>query len=176
MYNVGYKMTNVEHIKQILMILRAEYGSKVIIDDARIALWHLILGHTSPPEIERAVAKLLAKGGQFPPSVGEVNQTVLEARRGVQEDWGKLWDKVVLAAQRSTYYAAEEAAKLPRLALEAIGGIPGLKELAASSPEHMSVMRGQFRQRYEAVSNSDKAELLQDALGAMTPNKQIEDK
>jgi hypothetical protein len=160
---------NVEQTRQVLEVLRVEYGNKVMIDENRIAIWHGILSHADFSEVQRAVIKLLAKGGQFPPSVGEVNQAVLEARRDTETDAGVVWDRVLAAAQRSAYYAAEEAAKLPPTALEAIGGIAGLKELALAQSDKIAIIRAQFRQRYEVLIKKSGEDATAEALLTLLP-------
>ena len=166
-------MVNEGHIRQILAVLRAEYGNKVLIDEPRIKLWMLVLGHATFDEIQRAVAVSLSKGGQFPPSVGELNQIVLEAREGVKSDWGTLWDRVLAAAQRSSYYSEEEGAKLPPEALRAIGGTTGLRELACSNPENIGVIRAQFRQRLEARKTVDQFEATNAHITALLDKQPI---
>jgi hypothetical protein len=146
-------MLKKEEMRKIFAILNAEFGHKVLLSEERLRIWQVILGHASYDEVMMAVVRLLGVAKQFPPTVGEVNQAVLEARRGTKADWGSLWSLVEKAGRNSSYNAAEEAAKLPAEALAAIGGVSGLKELAGSSPEHLAVIRAQFRQRLEAATN-----------------------
>lgn len=141
---------NEEQVRRIFAVLQAEYGNKVLVTEPRLRLWQMVLHDASYNEVSAAVMRLLSESRPFPPSVGDVNQAVLTARGDTQEDWGSLWDKVMAAGQRATYYAAEEAEKLPPVALAAIGGIAGLKELAQATPDNMAVIRAQFRQRLEA--------------------------
>lgn len=141
---------DVEHIKQLILILKAEYGNKVIATEERARVWEVVLNHASYKEGELAVAQLLSEARQFPPSVGEINQQILKNRAGEPTDWSSLWDAVYNAGQRSLYHAEEEAKKLPEAAIRAIGGTAGLKELARSSPDNIAVIRAQFRQRLEA--------------------------
>ena len=141
---------NVEDTKQLMMILRAEYGNKVICTEERARVWGVVLGHAGYPEAELAVAQLLSEARQFPPSVGEINQQILKNRQGEPESWSTLWDRVLEAGKRSTYYAEEALETLPEAARAAIGGISGLKEVALASPDNMAVIRAQFRQRLEA--------------------------
>ena len=160
----------VEDIQQILSLLRAEYGTKVICTDERVKIWKLMLGHYDRNEVILAVAELIGEARQFPPTVGEVNQQVLKNKRGVQEDWGGLWTSVLNAGSRSLYHAAEEAAKLPKVALRAIGGVEGLKELAQSSADNLSTIRAQFRQRLEAVNEREEVMATKTNLLESLPN------
>lgn len=148
---------DVDQIKQLLLILRAEYGNKVVCTDDRVTVWQVVLGHASYNEAQLAIARLISEARPFPPSVGEINQEVIKGRTEASLDWSQLWDTVSQAGSRSLYYAEEEAKKLSPLALKAIGGIPGLKELAQSSSEHIAIIRAQFRQRLEAVTQSKEA-------------------
>lgn len=143
-----------EQVRRIFKVLEAEYGNKVRYSIERYKVWQMVLHHAAYEEVQAAVVRLIGEARQFPPSVGEVNQAVLQARGGTQTDWGTLWDKVMVASQRSTYYAEEEAKKLPATALAAIGGIAGLKELAAAKVDDVATIRAQFRQRLEAKSTA----------------------
>lgn len=141
---------NVEHIKQLMVILRAEYGNKVLCTEERVRVWGVVLSHATYQEAELAIAELLSEARQFPPSVGEINQQILKNRQGDPVDWSTLWDQVLTAGQRSAYDAEQQAERLPEAARRAIGGANGLRELAASSPDNIAVIRAQFRQRLEA--------------------------
>lgn len=158
-------------VVQVFKVLAAEYGNKVLVTPDRVRVWQYVLGHATLAEVQAAILTLMSNSGQFPPTVGDVNQAVLTARGGAQNDWGSLWDEVMRAATRSLYYAEEEAKKLNPAALAAIGGIPGLKELAASSPDDVSVIRAQFRQRLEAksavVKNNASAENVQALINSV---------
>jgi len=145
---------NVEQIKQLMLILRAEYGNKVVCTEERVNVWQVVLAHSSYNEAQLAVAKLLSEARAFPPSVGEINQEVIKGRKAEAVDWSELWNTVAKAGARSLYYAEEEAAKLSPEALKAIGGTDGLKEIAKSTPEHIAVIRAQFRQRLEVGTES----------------------
>ena len=64
-------MLDVEQIRQMMLILRAEYGGKVICTEDRVKLWGIILQHAEMHEVELAIAQLLSESRPFPPSVGE---------------------------------------------------------------------------------------------------------
>lgn len=156
-------------VKQIFAILRAEYGTRFTVGDDRARLWQIILAHSDFQEVQLAVAQLLSEARPFPPSIGEINQTVLANRKMDRRDWSALWDQVLAAGSRSTYYAEEEAKKLPSDALRAIGGVPGLKELSKATNDDLPIIRGQFRQRYEAGQSADKQSATSEGLKAILP-------
>lgn len=164
------KSMDVVQIKQLMMILRAEYGNKVDVTDDRICVWEVILGHASYNEAQLAIARLLSEARPFPPSVGEINQEVIRGRVSDSVDWSQLWDSVLKAGSRALYYAEDEAKKLPPRALSAIGGVAGLKEIARSTPEHISVIRGQFRQRLEAIKEYQDVKETRESLLKTLPN------
>lgn len=166
-------MLDVEQIRQMMLILRAEYGGKVICTEDRVKLWGVILQHAEMHEVELAIAQLLSESRPFPPSVGEINQQVINNRVKPVDNWSNLWDAVMKAGNRALYYAEEEAAKLPERALQAIGGIDGLKELAKSSSDHIAVIRGQFRQRLEAISQEQTKTATKEALIEALPNVKV---
>lgn len=161
---------DVEQIKQLMLILRAEYGNKVLLTEDRLKVWQVVLSHASYNEAQLAVAKLLSEARPFPPSVGEINQEVIKGRTKEMADWSELWNAVAKAGSRSLYYAEEEASKLPKAALKAIGGVEGLKEVAKSTPEHIAVIRAQFRQRLEAATESQDNQATRTNLLKALPN------
>lgn len=164
---------DVEDIKQILSMLRAEYGTKVICTVERVKVWKMMLGAYDRNDVVLAVAELMGEARQFPPTVGEINQKVIQNKIGIQEDWSSLWDAVMRAGNRSLYHAAEEADKLPKRALRAIGGVEGLKELARSSTDNISTIRAQFRQRLEAVDSREDVIATKDSLLKALPNVSV---
>jgi hypothetical protein len=159
-----------EQVRQIFKVLAAEFGNKVLFSRDRYKVWQMVLHHASYDEVQAAVIALLGENRQFPPTVGEVNQAVLTARAGFKEDWGKLWERVMIAAQRSTYYADEEAKKLPPAALAAVGGVVGLKELAACDPDKIAIVRAQFRQRLESKQVMDRGNANQENVQVLIDN------
>lgn len=159
---------NVEDTKQLMVILKAEYGNKVLCTEERARVWGVVLAHADYQEAELAVAQLLSEARQFPPSVGEINQQILKNRQGDPQDWSALWDQVLAAGQRSAYDSDQQAAKLPEAARKAIGGAAGLRELALSSPDNIAVIRAQFRQRLESGTNvAEKVETKRGLLKAL---------
>lgn len=164
---------NVEQIQQLLVILRAEYGNKVLCTDERVRVWGVVLNHATYSEAELAIAELLSEARQFPPSVGEINQQILKNRQGTQEDWSTLWDLVLTAGQRSTYDAEHQAECLPEAARRAIGGANGLRELALTSPENIAVIRAQFRQRLEARTQVDNHKETKRGILKALPNIKV---
>jgi len=165
-------MTETE-IRRLLGVLRAEYGTKVSCSDERVTLWSIVLGHASYTETQVAIAELLSEPRAFPPSVGEINAAILANRRGGKDDWSSAWDAVLFAGKRSLYYAEEEAARLAPEALKAIGGVPGLKELAHATSDQLGVLRAQFRQRYETVEKRAESDDIKAALQTVLPSVHI---
>jgi len=161
---------DVDHIKQLIMILKAEYGNKVIATEERARVWSVVLSHATYAEGELAVAELLSEARQFPPSVGEINQQILRNRQGEKLDWSELWDRVMAAGQNSIYNAEEQAAKLPEAARRAIGGAVGLKEVGLASPSDLAVIRAQFRQRLESGSAASQDRETKNAILKALPN------
>lgn len=162
-------MMNVEQIKQIMSLLRLEYGDKVLCTENRAKVWHVIIGHASYDEAELAVASLLAEARPFPPSVGEVNQRILLHRKPVQQDWSSLWDLTLQAGKRSAYDSQNQIKGLPEAAQRAIGGAPGLRELAMSDVATLAILRAQFRQRLEAINQHETVEATKRSLLEVLP-------
>lgn len=166
-------MMNVEDIKQLIRILHAEYGNKVIANESRAELWKVVLGHATYREAEMAVAMLLSEARAFPPSVGEINQQIIKNRKGSTEDWSSLWDQVLAASSRSAYYSVEESSRLPESARKAIGGAAGLRELAMSDNSSVAIIRAQFRQRLEAINHHSNVEETKQSLEKALPNVNV---
>jgi hypothetical protein len=163
-------MMNVEHIQQLMRILHAEYGSKVLMTHGRAKVWQTILGHADFNEAQYAVATLLSEGGQFPPSVGDINQRILQNRKEATKDWSSLWDLVLEAGKRSTYDSHNQIKRLPEAARRAIGGEAGLREVAHSDNATLPILRAQFRQRLEAINQYSTQEETKESLLAALPN------
>lgn len=138
-------------VYKLMAMVNAEFGDRFIVTTDKVNLWIGILGHATFPEAAKAMAHILGAANKFPPTVGELNQRILSDRSGVgASDWGAEWEKVLRAASNSAYNAESEASKLTPHTLSAIGGIPGLKEIASLGSESLVSIRAQFRQRYEA--------------------------
>ena len=142
---------NKTEIFKLMAMVTAEFGNRFTVTTDKVELWLGILGHATYQEAAKAIAQILGSARAFPPTVGEINQAILESRSGtVGLDWGVEWQKALRAAANSAYNAESEAAKLAPATLSAIGGIAGLKEVAALPADSLGVIRGQFRQRFEA--------------------------
>lgn len=138
-------------ILKIMALITAEFGDRFAVTGDKVDLWLGILGHATFAEAAKAVTQILGAPNRFPPTVGEVNQKVLESRSGSTGlDWGSEWQLVLKAAANSAYNAEAEALKLKPATLAAIGGIPGLKEIATLGADSLMGIRAQFRQRFEA--------------------------
>jgi hypothetical protein len=167
------KTMNVEQTKQIMRLLWCEYGDKVICTENRAKVWYTILGHANYQEAELAVASLLSEARAFPPSVGEVNQLILEHRRPASQDWSTLWDLVLQAGKRSAYDSQNQIKALPEAAQRAIGGAAGLRELALSDNATLAILRAQFRQRLEAINQHVKVEETKQSLLEILPKVNV---
>jgi len=138
-------------IFKLMAMITAEFGDRFVVTTDKVELWIGVLGHATFQEAAKAITQILGSPNRFPPTVGEINHKVLEARAGATAlDWGVEWQKALRAAANSAYNAESEAAKLAPATLSAIGGIAGLKEVAALPADSLGVIRGQFRQRFEA--------------------------
>jgi hypothetical protein len=152
------------------MILKAEYGNKVIATEERARVWSVVLNHATYAEGELAIAELLSEARQFPPSVGEINQQILNNRQGEKVSWSDLWDQVMRAGQNSIYNAEDQASQLPEAAKRAIGGAIGLKELGLASPSDIAIIRAQFRQRLESGTSVSQERETKKAILKALPN------
>lgn len=156
---------NKTEIYKLMAMVTAEFGNRFVVTTDKVELWIGILGHATFAECAKATAQILGSANQFPPTVGEINQKVLELRSGtVGLDWGAEWQKALRAAANSSYNAETEAAKLTPATLSAIGGIPGLKEIATLPAESLVGIRAQFRQRYEAEATRSTQKVFQDYI------------
>ena len=140
-------------IFKLMAIVTSEYGDRFATSKDKADLWLSILGHATFDEAAKAITQILGSAAQFPPTVGEINCKILEARTGASQiDWATEWERALKAASNSSYNAVSEAGKLATITLNAVGGIAGLKELAALSSGEMMANRAQFRQRFEMLS------------------------
>jgi hypothetical protein len=140
-------------IFKLMAIVTSEYGDRFATSKDKADLWLNILGHATFDEAAKAITQILGSAAQFPPTVGEINCKILEARTGASQlDWATEWERVLKAASNSSYNAVSEAGKLATITLNAVGGIAGLKELGAIDQGGMMGIRAQFRQRFEMLS------------------------
>ena len=140
-------------ILNLMAIISSEYGDRFQSSSEKLELWGNILGHATYLEAQKAVISILGSKAQFPPTVGEINHKILEARTGAQAlDWASEWERVLKASANSSYGAVAEALKLEPQTLKAVGGLSGLKELGSLSFGEMSTFRAQFRQRFEMLA------------------------
>jgi hypothetical protein len=160
-------------VVKLMAVVAAEYGDRFATSNEKADLWLNILGHATFEEAVKAITQVLGSPAKFPPTVGEINQKILEARTGTSSlDWATEWERVLKAASNSSYNAPAEAGKLASLTLSAVGGVQGLKEIAALGHGELMAIRAQFRQRFEMLSTK-KVEREFEAYIENTANKTL---
>ena len=154
-------------IAKLMAIVASEYGDRFATSKDKADLWLNILGHATFDEAAKAITQILGSAAQFPPTIGEINCKILEARTGASQlDWATEWERVLKAASNSSYNAVSEAGKLATITLNAVGGIAGLKEIASIGYGDLMSVRAQFRQRFEMLSTKKVEREFETYIGA----------
>lgn len=125
-------------------------------DVASKRAWFGSLADVEYKACERAIQEL-SQVAVFPPTIAEIRSTVAKQRapKSMLMTAAEAWALVEKAVRRSTYYAAEEFAKLPPVVQRAVGSSDVLKSWAGSeSPADMGVHEATFKRSYGAIAES----------------------
>lgn len=113
----------------------------------------------------------------FAPSVGQLRAKVVELTEEDSMTEGEAWGLVVVAASRSSYYASEEFAKLPKL-LQRVVGSPNTLRNWAISDGGMEYARAGFQRAFASAKEQERQrkQLSPDLLAILENRKRIEQK
>ena len=152
-------MENTNNIKAVMSLFAAESGH--VLEPERIALWQDMFKSYAQAELVSAAKLLLKKGfyNKFP-RVSDF-QSALEAVKGETKDqWAIAWDDMKRTLQK--YHpieldkALDELKRINPQALRALG--TSAQEFMAIKTEDIPTFRAQFRQRFEAHTENQRAE------------------
>lgn len=141
----------------VLSVLRAAYPGfyrNVSGDEAEAAvrLWCDMFSDDSPELVGAAVKALIAcdtKG--FPPHIGAVKEKMRQITAPRQDTEAEAWGKVLRAASRGLYHAAEDFAEFPPEIQRIVGSPNQLREWAMMDSDTVqSVVASNFQRSYRA--------------------------
>lgn len=94
---------------------------------------------------------------EFPPTIATIKNKMFELTHKEQNSNDELWDALVKAISRSSYYAEEEFDKLPELVKRYVRSPYQLQEMASMDSDVIhSVVKGQFMKQIEKIKEEYK--------------------
>lgn len=136
------------------------WGAKL--NDERIANlaedWAMVLADLEPMEVSAALASLLSQKREFPPGIGEINETarglIAKAQGEVEIAAAEAWQRVTRAVVSDGYGAMWDASLKARLTPVEIaaGEAIGLRRIRNRLEEDAGTDFAQFRDTFNAIS------------------------
>lgn len=137
------------------------FWARTLSDQARADLaedWAAILGDLDAQVVKAAIAKLLSVKREFPPGIGEINETARAlldtAQNGEVMEAGQAWRKVcnaVTSFANGVAWDANRKAALPEEAIKAAEDF-GLMRIRMRMEEDEGTNFAQFRGMYETYA------------------------
>lgn len=150
-------------VVEMMTVLQANYpdsfrGQSDAVVGAKVALWFDIF-KDYPKEVVHAAAKAFmatdVKG--FMPNVGQIMEQIQRMKKTDDLTPDEAWRLVYRAIRNSTYWSAEEFAKLPDELQRFIGSPDQLKEWALMEAETVqSVIGSNFQRSFKARQAKDR--------------------
>jgi len=137
------------------------FWARTLTDQSRADLaedWAAILGDLDAQVVKAAIAKLLSTKREFPPGIGEINETARAmldtAKNGETMDAGEAWSRVCRAVTGFANGAAWDAALKAALPEEAVKAAEdfGLMRIRMRLEENAGTDFAQFRGMYETYA------------------------
>lgn len=98
---------------------------------------------------------------EYPPTIATIKNKMFELTHKEQYSNNELWEALVRAISRSSYYADEEFEKLPELVKRYVRNSYELKELASMQSDVIhSVVKGQFLKEIEKIKQDYKNDVI----------------
>lgn len=150
-------------VVELMTVLQANYpdsfkGQSDAVIGAKVALWHdMFKDH--PKEIVHAAAKAFmatdTKG--FMPNVGQILEQIQRNQHRDEMTPDEAWRLTYRAIKNSTYWAAEEFAKLPEELRRFVGHPDQLKEWAMMEADVVqSVIASNFQRSFKVRQKNDR--------------------
>lgn len=137
----------------IMEAIRLAYQRTTVItkSDAEktLALWSALWADTPYEEVNYAVKTyIMTDTSGFPPTIGQLNHIIAEAKMGNELTADMAWSKVRSAIGNGLYGAKEEYDKLPPLCQRVVGSAEQLYDWAMLDSRGLNVVRSTFLSRY----------------------------
>ena len=122
-----------------------------------VALWHEMFASDDAAAVTAAVKALIKTRKEgYPPTVGEVSETVAELTRPEELTRLEAWRLVAKACRNGLYGAEEEFAKLPPLVQKTVGTPHQLREWAMMDAATFSVTGSHFQRSFEIMQKRER--------------------
>lgn len=154
---------NKREVVELMTVLQANYpdsfkGQSDAVVGAKVALWYDMFKNY-PKEIVHAaaVAFMATDTKGFMPNVGQINEQIQRMNRKDDRTPDEAWRLVYRAIRNSTYWAAEEFAKLPEDIQRFVGHPDQLKEWALMEADVVqSVIASNFQRSFKVRQENDR--------------------
>ena len=137
----------------IMEAIRLAYQKTTVITQAdaekTLALWSALFKDTPYEEVNYAVKHyIMTDTSGFPPTIGQLNKIIAEAKMGEIASPDVAWSYVRDAIGNGIYGSAEEFRKLPELCQRVVGSPNQLYDWAMLDSRGLNVVRSTFLSRY----------------------------
>lgn len=155
---------NKEQIIAILKVLKTSYP-KFYADMTKeemlntIDLWTEMFAHENPAIVVGAVKNLI-NTFKWPPTIADIKEEMYKLTEEEKQSPVEMWNMIIRAIRRSTYYADSEFEKLPPTAQKFVGSPRQLREWASSEDFNEGVEKSLFLKQYEVIVKRDKEEKM----------------
>lgn len=112
-----------------------------------------------PAEVVGMAVKALIKTrvSNWPPSIGEINEKIMQITQPVEATEMEAWGMVLKAIRNSSYNSAEEFEKLPAVVQRVVGDPSQLREWALMDSDTVnSVVASNFQRSYKARAKNER--------------------
>jgi len=137
----------------IMEAIRLAYQRTTVITKAdaekTLALWSALWADTPYEEVNYAVKTyIMTDKSGFPPTIGQLNHIIAEAKLSNELSADMAWAKVRTAIGNGIYGAMEEYNKLPELCQRVVGSAEQIHDWAMLDGKSLNVVRSTFLNRY----------------------------
>ena len=143
-----------EKFIEILTGVGKLYGREI--DKEAMEMWLSFFKDNSIEEFKQAVNEHI-KTSRYFPTVADLKARIYEIKNPNETNM-ELWERLLSAIRRSSYYSEEEYEKLPRILKQYVGSPKQLQTIATemTSEEIHSVVKGQFLKQIEVLKENYK--------------------
>lgn len=134
------------------------YGREI--DKETMEMWLSFFKDNTTEEFKQAINEHI-KTSRYFPTVADIKARIYEIKNPNETNM-ELWEKLLSAIRRSSYYSEEEYEKLPAILKQYIGSPKQLQTIATemTSEEIHSVVKGQFLKQIEIIKENYKEKAI----------------
>lgn len=144
---------NKEEFVKILTGVGKLYDKEL--DQEVLTMWLSFFKDNTTNEFKQAINEHI-KTSRYFPTIADIKEKIYKSK-SQEESNVDLWERLLEAIRRSSYYYEEEFNKLPMLLKRYVGSSTQLQELAMMDSETIhSVVKGQFLKQIELLKKNYK--------------------